>query len=47
MTAIVAEWLLRPETFALTSMALLVVWASRPIAEYLDRKVPLDGEIEF
>jgi hypothetical protein len=37
MTAIVTEWLLRPETLAWTSVALLFVWVLRPLAEYLDR----------
>ena len=47
MTAIVAEWVLRPETLAWTSVALLAVWGLRPVAEYLDREVPLEGEIEW
>ncbi len=47
MTAIVAEWVLRPETLAWTSVALLVVSALRPVAEYLDGEVPLEGEIDI
>jgi hypothetical protein len=37
MTAILTEWLLRPETLAWTSVALLFVWALRPLGEYVDR----------
>jgi hypothetical protein len=37
MTLILAEWLLRPETLAWTSVALLFVWALRPLAEHLER----------
>lgn len=47
MTAILVEWLLRSETLALTSVALLVVCGSRPIARYLDREALLEGEIDF
>ena len=39
MSAVLAEWLVRPETLAWTSAALLVVRAFRPVAEYLDREI--------
>ena len=47
MTALFAEWLLRPETLALTSMAFLLVCAVRPVAEYLDGEIPLEGGIDL
>jgi hypothetical protein len=46
MTAILVEWLLRPETLAWTSLAFLVVGALRPIAQHLEPEVP-EGEIHF
>ena len=47
MTNMLIEWLLRPDTLSWVSAAFLVSWAARPIAEYLDREVPLEGEISF
>lgn len=45
MTAIVVEWLLRPETLAWTSVAFFVAWALQPIGRYLDREATLEDEI--
>lgn len=47
MTAIVVEWMLRPETLAWTSLPLLVLWTLRPIGQYLDREAAFEGEIDF
>ena len=45
MTAIVVDWLLRPETLAWASAAFFVVWALQPIGRYLDREGALEDEI--
>jgi hypothetical protein len=37
MTAIFTEWLLRPETLAWTSVALLLTWALRRLGDDVDR----------